>query len=299
MQKILSTEALTKRYGAVQALDQLSLNIHKGDVYGLLGPNGSGKTTTLGIVLGVTNPTSGSYSWFEEGAGHEERKKIGALLDKPNFYPHLDVIQNLKLVADIKDLKNPDYSRVIELCGLTKYAKRKFVTYSTGMKQRLAIASALLGNPEVLVLDEPTNGLDPEGIADVRNLILNIVGQGVTVIMASHLLDEVQKICSHVCVLKSGQKLFEGQVHALVADTGGIEIGSDDAGKLEQALKQYEGIANYERKKDFFMVRLRDGFRAAELSGYLITKGVDITHFANKKGSLEEEFLHLLSGNVH
>jgi ABC-2 type transport system ATP-binding protein len=299
MQKILSTEALTKRYGAVQALDQLSLNIHKGDVYGLLGPNGSGKTTTLGIVLGVTNPTSGSYSWFEEGAGHEERKKIGALLDKPNFYPHLDVIQNLKLVADIKDLKNPDYSRVIELCGLTKYAKRKFVTYSTGMKQRLAIASALLGNPEVLVLDEPTNGLDPEGIADVRNLILNIVGQGVTVIMASHLLDEVQKICGHVCVLKSGQKLFEGQVHALVADAGGIEIGSDDAGKLEQALKQYEGIAHYERKKDFFMVRLRDGFRAAELSGYLITKGVDITHFANKKGSLEEEFLHLLSGNVH
>ena len=299
MQKILSTEALTKKYGAVQALDQLSLNIHKGDVYGLLGPNGSGKTTTLGIVLGVTNPTSGSYSWFEEGAGHEVRKKIGALLDKPNFYPHLDVIQNLKLVADIKDLKNPDYSRVIELCGMTKYAKRKFVTYSTGMKQRLAIASALLGNPEVLVLDEPTNGLDPEGIADVRNLILNIVGQGVTVIMASHLLDEVQKICSHVCVLKSGQKLFEGQVHALVADAGGIEIGSDDPGKLEQALKQYEGIANYERKKVFFMVRLRDGFRAAELSGYLITKGVDITHFANKKGSLEEEFLHLLSGNVH
>ena len=299
MQKILSTESLTKKYGNIQALDLLSLNVHKGDVYGLLGPNGSGKTTTLGIVLGVTNPTSGSFTWFEEDASHEVRKKIGALLDKPNFYPHLDAIRNLKLVADIKDLKKPDFNRAIDLCGVAKYAKRKFVTYSTGMKQRLAIASTLLGNPEVLVLDEPTNGLDPEGIADVRNLILNIVKEGVTVIMASHLLDEVQKICSHVCVLKSGQKLFEGQVHSLVADAGGIEVGSDDTTKLEQALGQYEGIARFERKNDFFMVKLRDGFRAAELSGYLITKGVDITHFANKKGSLEEEFLHLLTGNVH
>lgn len=299
MQKILSTESLSKKYGIVQALDLLSINVHKGDVYGVLGPNGSGKTTTLGIVLGVTNPTSGSFTWFEEGAGHEVRKKIGALLDKPNFYPHLDAIRNLKLVADIKDLKKPDFNRAIDLCGVAKYANRKFVTYSTGMKQRLAIASTLLGNPEVLVLDEPTNGLDPEGIADVRNLILNIAREGLTVIMASHLLDEVQKICSHVCVLKSGQKLFEGQVHALVADAGGIEVGSDDIGKLEQVLASYEGISRYERKNDFFMVKLRDGFRAAELSGYLITKGVDITHFANKKGSLEEEFLHLLSGNVH
>ena len=299
MQKILYTESLSKKYGVVQALDQLSVNVHKGDVYGLLGPNGSGKTTTLGIVLGVTNPTSGSFTWFEEGFGHVVRKKIGALLDKPNFYPHLDAIRNLKLVADIKDLKNPDYNRVIQLCGVAKYAKRKFITYSTGMKQRLAIASTLLGNPEVLVLDEPTNGLDPEGIADVRNLILNIAREGVTVIMASHLLDEVQKICSHVCVLKSGQKLFEGQVQALISDADGIEIGSDDIGKLEQALRQYEGIAHLERKTDFFFIKLKDGFRAAELSGYLITKGVDITHFANKKGSLEEEFLHLLSGNVH
>lgn len=298
MQKILSTQSLSKKYGIVQALDQLSLSVHKGDVYGVLGPNGSGKTTTLGIVLGVTNPTSGSFTWFDEGAGHEARKKIGALLDKPNFYPQMNALQNLKLVADIKDLKNPEYSRILDLCGVAKYATRKFITYSTGMKQRLAIASTLLGNPEVLVLDEPTNGLDPEGIADVRNLILNIAKEGVTVIMASHLLDEVQKICSHVCVLKSGQKLFEGQVHALVADAGGIEVGSDDTAKLEQVLGQYEGIAHYERKKDFFMVKLRDGFRAAELSGFLITKGVDITHFANKKGSLEEEFLHLLSGNV-
>lgn len=299
MQKVLTTDHLTKRYGAVQALDQLSINVHKGDVYGLLGPNGSGKTTTLGILLGVTNQSSGSFTWFEKDTGHEARKRIGAMLDKPNFYPHLNAIQNLKLVADIKDIKSPDFSYVFELCGVTKYATRKFATYSTGMKQRLALASTMLGNPEVLVLDEPTNGLDPEGIADVRGLILKIAGEGVTVVMASHLLDEVQKVCSHVCVLKSGQKLFEGQVQALVSDAGGIEIGSDDAGKLEQALMQYEGIGQYERKKDFFLVKLKDGFRAAELSGYLITRGVDITHFANSKGSLEEEFLHLLSGNVH
>jgi len=299
MQKILSTENLAKRYGVVQALDNLTINVHKGDVYGVLGPNGSGKTTTLGIVLGAVNQTSGTFSWFEEGSGHHLRKRIGALHEKPNFYPHLNAIQNLKLVADIKDIKKPELQSVLELCGVLKYSGRKFSTYSTGMRQRLAIASAMLGQPEVLVLDEPTNGLDPEGIADVRALIQKIAGEGITVIMASHLLDEVQKVCSHVCVIKSGQKLFEGQVQALVAGSDGIEVGSSDPVKLEKSLSDFEGVAHYERRKDIFLVKLKDGFRAAELSGYLITSGVDITHFAQKTGSLEEEFLHLLSGNAH
>ncbi len=295
MQKILSIEGLSKNYGSVRALDTLSIDIHKGDVFGILGPNGSGKTTTLGIVLGITNATMGSFSWFEKGSNHHQRKKIGALLDKPNFYPHLNGYQNLRLVADIKDIKSPNIQEKLELSGIAKNAHRKFLTYSTGMKQRLALAAASLGEPEVLVLDEPTNGLDPEGISDVRELIMKIADQGVTVIMASHLLDEVQKVCSHVVVLKSGKKLFEGQVQELISDDGGIEVSTDNYDKLDQCLMQFNGITHIEKKPGLYTIKLKDGYKASELSAFLIKNGVDISHFAHKKGSLEKEFLHLLS----
>lgn len=295
MQKILSVDGLSKNYGSVRALDKLSINIHKGDVFGILGPNGSGKTTTLGIVLGITNATSGSFSWFEGGSHHQLRKKIGAMLDKPNFYPHLNGYENLRLVADIKDIKSPDIQEKLEIAGIAKNANRKFMTYSTGMKQRLALAATLLGEPEVLVLDEPTNGLDPEGIADVRELILKIANQGTTVIMASHLLDEVQKVCSHVAVLKFGQKLFEGQVQSLLSEDGGIEVSTDNFDKLDLCLTRFDGIEQIEKKSGLYTIKLKDGYKASELSAFLINNGVDLTHFAHKKGSLEKEFLHLLS----
>lgn len=297
MQKILSIDGLSKNYGSVRALDKLSITIHKGDVYGVLGPNGSGKTTTLGIVLGVTNPTSGSYSWFEKGSGPALRKKIGAMLDKPNFYPHLNGFQNLGLVADIKDIKAPKIHEKLEIAGIAKDANRKFMTYSTGMKQRLALAATLLGEPEVLVLDEPTNGLDPQGIADVRELILKIAAEGTTVIMASHLLDEVQKVCSHVAVIKSGKKLYEGHVQSLVTEDNGIEISTDNFEKLDAALANFAGIAQIDKSLELYTIKLEHGIKASELSAFLITNGVDITHFAHKKGSLEQEFLHLLSEN--
>jgi len=296
MLKVLTTDNLKKQYGTVRALDGVSLNIQKGDIYGILGPNGSGKSTTLGIVLGVTNASSGTYSWFEEGSSYLIRRRIGALLEKPNFYPHLSGLQNLELVADIKDLRDPGFSKSIELCGLSKYVRRKFITYSTGMRQRLAIAATLLGQPEVIVLDEPTNGLDPEGISDVRTIIKDIAQGGMTVILASHLLDEVQKVCSHVAVLNAGRKVYEGQVSQLVMDSEGIEIGSDDAPKLLKVLSEYEGIGHYQQKGALVFVQLKSGFKSGELSAHLITKGIDITHFAQKKGSLEEEFLNLLSG---
>ncbi len=295
MQKILSIEGLSKNYPGVKALDGLNLSVQKGDVYGLLGPNGSGKTTTLGIILGVTNATSGTYSWFEQGSGDSLRKRIGALLNKPNFYPYLNGFQNLKIVADIKDLKNPNIAEKLEIAGIAKNANRKFQTYSTGMRQRLALAATLLGDPEVLVLDEPTNGLDPEGIADVRELIKSIANQGITVIMASHLLDEVQKVCSHVAVLKNGQKRYEGHVQSLLSGHDSIEIGSDDLGKLQSVLTAFEGADELKRMEDKFQVKLKHGFKAAELSAFLITNGVDITHFAHNKGNLEQEFLQLLS----
>ena len=297
MKKILSIDGLSKNYGSVRALNKLSINIHKGDVYGILGPNGSGKTTTLGIVLGVTNPTSGSYSWFERGNNYQLRKKIGSMLDKPNFYPHLNGYQNLQLTADIKDIKKPQISEKLEIAGLAKNANRKFMTYSTGMKQRLALAATLLGEPEVLVLDEPTNGLDPEGIADVRELIIKIASEGTTVFMASHLLDEVQKVCSHVAVLQLGKKLYEGHVQSLLAEDGGIEVSTDNFDKLEEALSNFDGVAQIDKKPGLYTIKLKHGYKASELSAFLITNGVDITHFAHKKGSLEQEFLHLLSEN--
>ena len=297
MQTILSIDRLSKNYGAVRAIRELSLKVQKGDVFGILGPNGSGKTTTLGIILGVTNSTSGSYAWFDSGHTHQQRKQIGAMLDKPNFYPHLNAIENLKLVADIKELKNPRVQECLEITGMIKNANRKFFTYSTGMKQRLALASTLLGSPSVLVLDEPTNGLDPEGIADVRELILNVAHEGITVILASHLLDEVQKICSHVAVIREGKKLYEGHVKSLLSGGDGIEIGSDDNLKLEGVLAQYKGAEQLEKKDDYYIVKLKQGFKASELSAFLITNGVNITHFVHNKGSLEKEFLHLLSEN--
>ncbi len=295
MQQVLTIENLIKNYPSVRALKDLSLTVRKGDIYGILGPNGSGKTTTLGIILGVTNPSAGSFSWFEEGNGYHLRKRIGAMLDKPSFYPHMNAWQNLGLTSVIKGISSPDVTRVLELTGVDVYAKRKFGTYSTGMKQRLALASTLLGNPEVLVLDEPTNGLDPEGIADVRGIISRIAGEGVTVILASHLLDEVQKVCTHVAVLKAGQKLYEGQVASLLAGDDRIEISSDNPAKLEEALNKYEGIEKIEKNLPMFSVRLKDGFKVSELSAYLIMHGVDITHLAHNKGSLEKEFLKLLS----
>lgn len=297
MQKILSTDGLSKNYGTLKALDKLSITVHKGDVFGILGPNGSGKTTTLGILLGVTNATSGSYSWFEDGNSFQLRKRIGAMLDKPNFYPHLTGFQNLALIADIKDIKAPNIHEKLEIAGALKFANRKFITYSTGMKQRLSLAATLLGDPEVLVLDEPTNGLDPEGIADVRELIIKIAAMGITVIMSSHLLDEVQKVCTHVAVIQKGKKLYEGHVQSLVAGGEGIVISSDNLTLLESVLAKYEGIAQSELKSDRYKVKLKPGHKASELSAFLILNGVDITHFSHQKGSLEQEFLHLLSEN--
>ena len=295
MQNILTVNGLSKNYGVVEALKNLSLTVKKGDVYGILGPNGSGKTTTLGILLGVTNQTSGSYSWFDNGNGYQLRKRIGSMLDKPNFYPHLNAVENLRLVADIKEIKNAPISEKLELTDMLQYANRKFQTYSTGMKQRLALAAALINNPEVLVLDEPTNGLDPEGIADVRNLIKQVADEGITVLLASHLLDEVQKVCSHVVVLQKGNKLFEGQVQQLVAGSEGIEIGSDTPDKLAALLSGHEGVVGFEKRDDHFLLKLKPGQKSAEISAFIIKNGINITHFAHRKGNLEEEFLQLLA----
>ena len=210
MEKVLTISGLQKNYGKIHAVNDLSLSVERGSVYGILGPNGSGKTTTLAIILGVVNSNGGSYSWFGNENSKNDRKRIGAILEQPLFYPYLTAEKNLQIVASIKGVEYSDIERVLKIVELFERKDSKFRTFSYGMKQRLAIASALLGNPEVLIFDEPTNGLDPKGIAEIRELIIKIAKQGITILLASHLLDEVQKTCSHVAVLKSGKKLYEG-----------------------------------------------------------------------------------------
>jgi len=295
MESILNINGLVKSYGNVEALKGLNLEIQKGQVHGLLGPNGSGKTTTLGIVLGVILPNRGTYNWFGMGTGSALRKRVGALLEKPNFYPHLTARNNLKLVADIKEIGKPAIDEKLELAGMLQYANRKFVTFSTGMKQRLAIASAMLGNPEVLVLDEPTNGLDPEGIADVRKMIQHSADRDTTIILASHLLDEVQKVCSHVTVLKSGRQIFNGTVSAMLLGKDRLEIGADNISLLKKILLEHPAIKSIDEEGGKVLAELTEGYTAGEVSAFLIKNGVNITHFSKRAGSLEAEFLAMLT----
>ncbi len=295
MDQILSIQGLYKRYGRVEALKGLDLEIQKGQVFGILGPNGSGKTTTLGIVLGVILPDRGHYSWFGRGKGSALRKRIGSLLEKPNFYPHLSAVNNLRLVAEIREINQPDIREKLEMAGLLPYANRKFHTFSTGMKQRLAIAAAMLGNPEVLVLDEPTNGLDPEGIADVRELILNAAGNGTTIMLASHLLNEVQKVCTHVAVLKNGRRIFNGAVRDLLFGSERLEVSSDDLARLKAVLPEHPAVRSMKEENGMILVELAEGYKPGEISAYLISRGINITHLSRRAGNLEAEFLSMLT----
>lgn len=292
MQTVLSINGLTKTYGRLKAVDNLSLEVEKGSVFGILGPNGSGKTTTLGVILGVTNKDAGTYSWFDEAPSHNSLKRIGAILETPNFYPYMSAYQNLKVVADIKGVSHDKIEAKLKQVNLAHRQHHKFRTYSLGMKQRLAIASALLNDPEVLVLDEPTNGLDPQGIAEVRKIINEIAATGTTIVIASHLLDEVEKVCTHVAVIKNGKTLFNGRVEEL-SSTGIIEAKADDMAKLETVLKQYAGITTAQIEGQLLIGNYDDEINGADLNKYLVDNGVVVSHLVVKRSSLEQQFLQL------
>lgn len=292
---VLSIKNLSKNYGKLRAVDQLTLDVHAGEVFGILGPNGSGKTTTLGVVLSVINSSGGSYSWFGNLPTKEDRKKIGAILEVPIFYPYLSGETNLKIVADIKGCGYDNIPEVLKIVDLTARKKSKFHTYSLGMKQRLAIAAALLGNPEVLILDEPTNGLDPQGIAEIRELIIRIAARGITIILASHLLDEVQKICSHVAVLDKGKNIFTGRVDDILNASMQVEVAADDMQALEDKLSKHEDVLSIEKGNNILMVTLKEGFVSSDLNKYLFSTGCTLNHLAIRKRSLENYFLELTS----
>lgn len=291
---ILSINNLNKKYGSLQAVKDLSFSIEKGNVYGILGPNGSGKSTTLGIVLNVVNRTSGDFNWFNGSLStHEALKRVGAIIERPNFYPYMTAYDNLKLVCKIKGVGYEKVSEKLELVGLLDRKDSKFKTFSLGMKQRLAIASALLNDPEILILDEPTNGLDPQGIHQIRELITQIASNGTTILLASHLLDEVEKVCSHVVILRKGEKLYEGRVDQLIASHGYFELIASNNGALENWLKSQNYFSNVEQKDGKTIAFLTKEVAAEDLNKELVNQGIYLSHLVKRKESLETQFLQL------
>jgi ABC-2 type transport system ATP-binding protein len=291
---ILSIKNLNKRYGSLQALSNVSFEIHKGNVYGILGPNGSGKSTTLGIILNVVNKTSGEYSWFGGTMQtHEALKKVGAIIERPNFYPYMTAKENLELVCKIKGINYAKVNEKLELVGLVDRQNSKFSTFSLGMKQRLAIASALLNDPEILILDEPTNGLDPQGIHQIRDIIKHIAAQGTTILLASHLLDEVEKVCTHALVLRKGEVLYSGLVDGMSANEGFFELQADDNENLMSALKTHPAVKNSVKEEGKVLVYLKDKLEAKELNQFLFENNIILSHLVKRKNSLEEQFLAL------
>lgn len=293
METILSINQVSKAYGPVQALKNVSFDVPAGSVYGILGPNGSGKTTMLGILLDVLNADAGSYSWLGGVPAVTARQQIGSLLETPNFYHYLSAMDNLKIAAAIKQRGINDRERVLKLLGLWERKDSKFQTYSLGMKQRLAIASALLGSPRVLVLDEPTNGLDPAGIAEIRNLIRELNSQGITIIMASHLLDEVEKVCTHVAVLKKGDLLLSGPVDDVMRSEDQLEIKAGNMPQLQELMTRMPGINKVQANNGVLQLSCDSSVQPYQVNEYCAKNGIILSHLLLKKKSLETRFMEL------
>lgn len=302
MATVLSIENLSKNYGYVKALNGVSFSVPKGTVFGILGPNGSGKTTLLGIVMDILKATSGSYSWNGQPATDEVRKQIGTLLETPNFYHYLSAEDNLKIAAKIKGRGEEDIEKVLRIVNLYERRSSKFNTYSLGMKQRLAIASTLLGDPDILVFDEPTNGLDPAGIAEIRELIRGLNRKGKTIIMASHILDEVEKVCTHVAIIQKGVLKTVGSVKDVMNTSGDnsnvvanvlIEVAADNNESLKQVLQQLPGVVSIETEGGELQVTCNETLSAAQLNKYCFEKGIVLNKLNLKRKSLETRFLEI------
>ena len=294
MDNILTISNITKKFGYLTAVHDLSFTIEKGNIYGILGPNGSGKSTTLGMILNVVNKTSGEYAWFDGTIDtHQALKKVGAIIERPNFYPYMSAHQNLKLVCKIKGVPFTAIEHVLETVGLLDRKDSPFRTFSLGMKQRLAIASALLNDPEVLILDEPTNGLDPQGIHQIREIIKGIAQKGTTILLASHLLDEVEKVCTHVVVLRKGHKLYAGRVDEMISSYGFFEMKSNQQETLLEFIANHPKIAKHKQDGALITAFLSEPIEVETFMENLFDKKIILTHFVKRKESLEEQFLQL------
>lgn len=294
MEKVLEIIDLRKYYGKTIGVNGISFSIEKGQVYGLLGPNGSGKTTTLAVIMGIIAQNSGSYRWFEGIPAELARRRIGALVETPNFYPYLSLFDNLRIVAKIKNVPENDITRVLGMAGLLKRKHFRYSHLSLGMKQRMSLASVLLGDPDMLVLDEPTNGLDPEGFAEVREIIQEQAESGKTILLASHILDEVEKVCSHVAILKSGEIIAEGKVGELLSSDKVVRVNAEDKMKLKEKLGESDFIKSIEENDQYIELTLKEGFSASEVNAFCYKKGINLSMIEEVRQSLESQFLKLV-----
>lgn len=292
--EILQIENLSKQYGLVQALDSLSLSIKQGQVFGILGPNGSGKTTTLSIVMGIVSQNAGNFSWFDNAYGNEYQKKIGSLIETPNFYPYLTASQNLTITAKIKEIPLSEIERVLKIVGLYERRSFRFDTFSLGMKQRLALAGVLLGDPQVLVLDEPANGLDPQGIADIREIIRSQASNGKTIIIASHILDEIEKVCTHVAILKKGKLIKSGKVNELLSNTVHIFISSDRNNELFEFMVRAGIGKTISQIEKGILIEVEPPFDSSIINKLAIENGFVLNSLETRTQSLEDQFLELI-----
>lgn len=292
---VLRINHLSKSYGRVKALNDLNITIEAGNIYGLLGPNGSGKTTTLGIILGILKQDSGDFEWFDGMYGEKHRLKIGAILETPNFYPYLNADENLEIIRHIKNDSNANFDELLTLVNLKERRKSKFSTYSLGMKQRLAIAATLIGDPEVLIFDEPTNGLDPQGIAEVREILQKIAKSGKTVIMASHILDEVEKICTHVAIIKKGFLLATGPVGSIINSDITVELAANDMDKLKTFLTDLPFVKRLDLNGKIIEILIDKDEDHSVINQMAFDHGLLLTHFVARKKRLETEFLEITS----
>jgi ABC-2 type transport system ATP-binding protein len=300
---VLQINSLSKNYGAVKALNKVSFEVPRGSVFGILGPNGSGKTTLLGIVMDILKATEGAYSWDGQQSTNKMRKQIGTLLETPNFYHYLSAEDNLKIAAKIKERGEEDIDKVLQLVNLYQRKSSKFSTYSLGMKQRLAIASTLLGNPDILVFDEPTNGLDPAGIAEIRELIKELNRKGKTIIMASHILDEVEKVCTHVAIIQKGVLKTVGSVKEVMnvsgtaaASTVLIEINAADNENLKNIIIQMPGVQEVTATDEGLEIICEENITGATINKFCFEKGIVLHRLNVKRKSLETRFLEI-TGN--
>ena len=290
---IVSTRRLTKTFGPRTAVDAVDLDVHRGEVYGFLGPNGAGKTTTLRMLLGLVRPTSGTARVHGLAPGDPAAvARTGSLVEGPGFYPYLSGRENLRVLARYQGLADRDVDRVLERVDLAARGADRFRAYSLGMKQRLGVAAALLGDPDLLVLDEPTNGLDPAGMADMRRLLVDVAAGGQTVLLSSHLLAEVQEICDRVGIVDGGRLL----VQSTVAELRGATAVRLRAAPLDRALAVAMQVAGEDAVEvvDGRELRLAAGEDAVPaLARALVTAGVDITELHLVERSLEDVFFDL------
>ena len=298
---VLRTVGLTKRYRRLLALDDLNLEVCRGQVFGFLGPNGAAKTTTIALILGLIAPTAGHVEMFGLDARRhlsEALRRTGAILETPSFYPHLSGRDNLRVWRALSNgVAGKRVDEVLDLVGLLDRGRDKVRTYSLGMKQRLGLAAALLHDPELLVLDEPTNGLDPAGIREAREVIRGLGQMGKTVFVSSHLLGEVEQMCDHVGIVKQGRLLTQGLVATLLRRGEALEMQVTEPNRAVRVLDGLEWVNGVKRQDSRLVVEVRRE-RAADVSRALAEQQIYLSELRPRQGTLEEFFLEVTSKEV-